>query len=794
MRTTTQHTFPQGAKKALLFLLALAVIAAALATVWLTAIPETVPAISWQNQQPVAVLSAGLTDLAQDKPTQQALLDALPVTVQSAGCDTLYYTANSVSGIGWEDRRCTIDPKLRHPAAMGLVDRTFDALDYLADACANAGVRLVAVVDVQALAGDVLIDNALADDAFTTRLQSVVANLAGEYALSALVLRLPDAVSDSAVNRAVLSGIARQCSLPLGLELAAHHPLLRTADTGVDMLVACVASADDAETAVYLRDTGIPVLWLARDAVSFSSAAYYAAGQGLAVESCVWASAKTAATQPAMLQGLRASVQALEGAPAVTLPQTPQTLAVSYPEQNATLYTENVFLMGTSDPAQPLTINGGTVNRSTKNGMFGILLPLKVGSNTFTLTQGDDTIEVNVARAQGGTGGGSYPRDDTPYLYEGTRIRITSWITSVLADPDDENRITETAKAGGVAVVNRCATTVRNGRKTYAYELVSGGWVTAANCEVVTDNIGPWPLSNLAIVDDGRNETITLVSGGQALGYDSWDEEAGVLTVTLANTTLETEETRALASAFCGSVQLQPAPGGVRLTFAVNGERQLWGYDVTYDDAGNTVLTLKGAPQLDLEAAQPLKGAVVMLDPGHGQNDTGAAGVAGALGGPAEKDLNLALALAIRTRLQQLGATVVMTRQDDTFLSLEERSRLAKQTQPDLFLAVHHNSVELVSDANHISGASAYYFTLQGKQLADAMLPRVADAAYRKNSGSSWSYFYVTRMTYTPAVLFEYGFVVNPVEYEACSDPLTILRQGDATAMGILDWFRARIQ
>ena len=111
-----------------------------------------------------------------------------------------------------------------------------------------------------------------------------------------------------------------------------------------------------------------------------------------------------------------------------------------------------------------------------------------------------------------------------------------------------------------------------------------------------------------------------------------------------------------------------------------------------------------------------------------------------------------------------------------------------------MYLALHQNSVELTRDAGDVTGTYAYYFTLPGKQLADCLLPGVAAAGGRPDRGASWSYFYVTRMTYTPAVLLEYGFLVNPAEYEVCADPLTILRQGDATAQGILEFFRQRLR
>ena len=252
--------------------------------------------------------------------------------------------------------------------------------------------------------------------------------------------------------------------------------------------------------------------------------------------------------------------------------------------------------------------------------------------------------------------------------------------------------------------------------------------------------------------------------------------------------------TYTLDSAFVTAVTVEPVQGGVKLTLRTDGARQLWGYDVAYTEAGDTVLYLKAAPQPELSSPQPLQGVTVLLDAGHGADDLGATGIAGLLGGPSEKDLNLTLTLALRTRLQQLGAEVITVREDDSFLSLEERSRLANAVHPDIYLAVHHNSVGLTADVSAVSGTSGYYFTLPGKQLADCIVPRAATAAGRENDGTQWSYFYVTRMTYAPAVLLEYGFLVNPAEYEACADPLTILREADATAQGILEFFRTRLR
>ena len=97
------------------------------------------------------------------------------------------------------------------------------------------------------------------------------------------------------------------------------------------------------------------------------------------------------------------------------------------------------------------------------------------------------------------------------------------------------------------------------------------------------------------------------------------------------------------------------------------------GYDVSYAE-GQTLLYLRGAPVASRERGRPLTGVTVLLDPGHGGTDVGALGIGGGAG-IAEKTINLTLALAVRDRLEQLGATVQMTRSTDETLTLQQRWR-----------------------------------------------------------------------------------------------------------------------
>jgi N-acetylmuramoyl-L-alanine amidase len=79
---------------------------------------------------------------------------------------------------------------------------------------------------------------------------------------------------------------------------------------------------------------------------------------------------------------------------------------------------------------------------------------------------------------------------------------------------------------------------------------------------------------------------------------------------------------------------------------------------------------------------------IVVLDPGHGGLDSGTIGVNGLM----EKDLALAEALKLRKLLQARGYTVVMTRDNDTFIPLRQRVTIARAHKADLFIALHADS------------------------------------------------------------------------------------------------------
>jgi N-acetylmuramoyl-L-alanine amidase len=118
----------------------------------------------------------------------------------------------------------------------------------------------------------------------------------------------------------------------------------------------------------------------------------------------------------------------------------------------------------------------------------------------------------------------------------------------------------------------------------------------------------------------------------------------------------------------------------------------------------------------------------VVIDAGHGGHDEGTAGAHGLL----EKELVLDVALRVGKLVhERLGAEVIYTRSDDTFVTLEGRTALANEKKADLFLSVHANSAPAFPK---ISGVETYYLNINGTK--DAM-----DVASRENGPTSNSIF-----------------------------------------------------
>ncbi len=195
----------------------------------------------------------------------------------------------------------------------------------------------------------------------------------------------------------------------------------------------------------------------------------------------------------------------------------------------------------------------------------------------------------------------------------------------------------------------------------------------------------------------------------------------------------------------------------------------------------------------------PVELWVLVIDPGHGGEDTGAVGG----GGLKEKDVTLALGLALRRELElRSDIVVVMTRTRDVAMLPAERAALANRSGADVFIALHINSWT----GRSVSGYETFYYgnpsdehvealtSMEGAAEAEAARSRDGDPLspwerrqyHRRASralaelvqselvsrpalkavdrGVKQGQFGVLRLTRMPAVLVELGFISNPEE------------------------------
>lgn len=550
-----------------------------------------------------------------------------------------------------------------------------------------------------------------------------------------------------------------------------------------------------------------------------------------------------------------------------------KSLHIGYPNNNATVYTAGLFIMGTSNPDAELTMNGKTVERTGEGGCFGVAVTLRYGSNTFTFRNGDETLTLTVRRSDGSGGTTStltsrFPTSDAAVwagqeltfrcvapsgskvtavingqtvtmqqavatakngiaaTYKGVYKvpsdlpagELQDWGTikytlvwngktttyesagrlyaaganttpAVLADTENVSLLTDyTDDSTFIATYHRGARIPMVGcfqyNGTIFYE-VAGGYISSDRATVAPEPaVTETTLGSITSATEGRLTTMTVPCGSYPAA--TVKREGNLLTVYLENTALP-QSTAGIAAPMVTEARWEAVSGGVNLLLTLD-EENYWGYDLQYTEEGDLLLSLKQPPRLSTTVGKPLEGVTVMIDPGHGNKDCGAYGAAG-LYGPAEAELNLAVSLALRDRLEQMGATVIMTRETDDRsvpkIVLDERVQMAVTEKPDFFLSIHHNSTGLTKNVT-ADWTVSYYCEPQSETYAAHLAAAVTGATNRNTDGEEWGYYYVTRLGFCPAVLFEVGFIPNPAQYEDCSDWEVICETASGLAEGLL--------
>jgi N-acetylmuramoyl-L-alanine amidase len=175
--------------------------------------------------------------------------------------------------------------------------------------------------------------------------------------------------------------------------------------------------------------------------------------------------------------------------------------------------------------------------------------------------------------------------------------------------------------------------------------------------------------------------------------------------------------------------------------------------------------------------------ALVVIDAGHGGHDPGAMS-----GGLREKDINLAVALKVADLLEQRGIGVILTRQQDQFIELEERANIANRRNADLFVSIH-------SDSNPDRSRRGYtVFVARGASpeayRAATCIGQTMAATGSDSHGIREAEYKVLMNTSGPAVLVEMGHLSNAQDIARLRDAGWQNRLAQAIAAGILTYAR----
>lgn len=192
----------------------------------------------------------------------------------------------------------------------------------------------------------------------------------------------------------------------------------------------------------------------------------------------------------------------------------------------------------------------------------------------------------------------------------------------------------------------------------------------------------------------------------------------------------------------------------------------------------------------------PLSGKVIVLDPGHGGPDGGAA-----IGGVLEKDISLSVSNMVRDYLQEQGALVMMTREKDSDLAgdvqgyrarkredLMQRVKLINDSQADMYLSIHLNAFPSANSR----GAQTFY-TLrykENKELAQFIQAELRDNLENtKREAKAIDHVYVMKYAEKPGALVEIGFLSNAQERELLVDATYQNKIAVSVYEGIMRYF-----
>ncbi len=400
-------------------------------------------------------------------------------------------------------------------------------------------------------------------------------------------------------------------------------------------------------------------------------------------------------------------------------------LEISYPASTTpTINSKSTFFIGNTDTSKPLTINNSTVNIH-KSGNFAYVVNLEEGKNTFTIKSGDETKVYEIIRPAATKCSPAKTAQFVPYNEKKSAI-VTFENAPLRSSAEDFgiNRLSHLNEGTPVNILGEY-------KGFYKTELApeKHAWILKNQVKISDEQL---PLAK--ILNFSSNETPE---------YEIYEFE---LSGKVPYTLLENPFTITLYN-------IDNNDGFFKFSPFYN-HRQ-FGFSTEFE--GNKfVLKVRKVPNINKN--HTLKNIKIAIDAGHGGKESGARGCSGIL----EKDLNLKISNKLSQKLANKGAKVIKIRNDDSFVSLSDRVKIANENDAMIFISIHGNALPDNLNPIEHSGTSIYYYYNQAKPLADSILNNMILSSGTNDDKVRRQSFAVIRNTNALSILIETGYLINP--------------------------------
>lgn len=429
---------------------------------------------------------------------------------------------------------------------------------------------------------------------------------------------------------------------------------------------------------------------------------------------------------------------------------------IVYPKsQNVTIKSDKTFFAGNEQTDKVLKINGEIINLHPSGG-FKHVVKLNPGLNTFVIDNGSEQKTYKITRPQTVVGANGVALK--PIIYENSVvISLSKDNVPLRSTPVDVglNRLQHLPKGLEFEAIGE-------ERGFYKVKLGRDGFGFISKDSVIKTDKNKTDYANIryGTHQHGKNEKFLELFLDRKVPYSVTDMGTG-LDISVYNV---------------GNYIFQKYDDFI--------EGKPFGYSSYFNADGVLIVSMKEFPKVNHE--KPLKDIKITIDAGHGGSESGAIGCLGTK----EKDVNLQIAQNLRNKLENLGAKVLMTRDDDSYVGLNERVEKSNYFDADIFLSIHNNSLSDSMADRDATGTETYYFYPQSKELAKILAKSISDKTGFKNGGQRGQSFAVIRNTQSIAVLIEVGYMINPDDNSKIIDEVFQSKVTDGIIDGLERYLR----